>query len=484
MKKITIALIVSGTLLIAISSFWDNASLDQERKIGAAQVLGIQIGAILLLLGAGFASTKFNLIETIKIKIQETNKIFPPTPVAFWIFLSFIAIYLAFFLFPVFLNTNHKIRYISNFIPNQGHIGFDIRSIVNRIEDWYISGTSPYADGFIAYPPLTIAILTPFVLLGFPAYFYAMTMITTLSFTISNLLIPWLTYSQNRSYWIFLFFLTGLYSYGFQFELERGQFNAIAFAICMVSIFLFRWNFELRYWAYALFTVSVQLKIYPIFFIVLFINDWRNWKENIKRVLGLGCLNALALFVLGRQMLLDFLGAILDYQFAYESNRYENLSIKGFVHSLGAGDIPHIPANISAFVAQNSMMLEGLFFALLGICLIALIVKSYNKNARAFDPYLFSWCAICCLIVPSVSNDYKLTIMIAPTTILAMHLVNLQSRPNTFGVNLLVFIYFSAYWSLLYPYITKPDVLSRNFPALILMLVLLPFLKHNRLYRK
>lgn len=478
MKKLAIAFLIVGILVIAVSAFGGRARPSQAYEFGAAQLLGVEIGIGLALAGIGIASTKLGSPVLARDKIREASNKIWQLPATFWIFFAFFITYIAFFLIPVFLNSKLEIRYVTDYIRDQGRIGFDIRAIMERIGNWFITGQSPYADGFIAYPPLTIALLAPLILIGFPAYYYLMAIVTVTCFIISVLLIPWLKTERGSNYLIPLFFFSGLFSYGFQFELERGQFNLIAFTFCMVAICLFHWRSEFNYWAYLLFAISTQLKVYPIFFIIMFVRDWRDWKNNIRRFAGLAALNFSILFVMGNQMFRDFLRTIAAYQFNYDSNRHENLSIKGFVHSLGAGDIPYISEDFALRIAQNSTLLELVFFTLLGISALLIIRHAYVNRTTGFNPFLLAWCVICALVVPSVSNDYKLSILIAPATIIAISFAAAKDRKSKTSLNLVIFIYFLAYWSTLYPFILKPDTLSRNFPALLIMLLTLPWLSY------
>ena len=79
------------------------------------------------------------------------------------------------------------------------------------------------------------------------------------------------------------------------------------------------------------------------------------------------------------------------------------------------------------------------------------------------------------LILPSISNDYKLSILTAPMIIVAalapVFDQEMQMR-KTFYILLLV-IASSAYWVLQYPFKFKPEILSRSFlPLFVLLLVI------------
>ena len=129
-----------------------------------------------------------------------------------------------------------------------------------------------------------------------------------------------------------LIFITGLTSYGFQFELERGQFNVIAMALCFSAIFLFHRKPKLSWLAYILFTIAIQLKLYPAIYILFFVRDWKDILANLRRFLCLGIVNIALLFILGWGVFLDFLnslrGTAID-QMIWVGN----LSIRSFTQS-------------------------------------------------------------------------------------------------------------------------------------------------------
>jgi hypothetical protein len=107
------------------------------------------------------------------------------------------------------------------------------------IEEWLVLDQSPYATGFIAYPPLTLVLFAPLLLIGYPAYFKLITLITLIGYGIATLFIPLALNKSKGVSIILLMFVTGLFSYGLQFELERGQSNMIAFALGMYPFIFF-----------------------------------------------------------------------------------------------------------------------------------------------------------------------------------------------------------------------------------------------------
>ena len=470
MKKLGFALIVIGLTLIAFFAGADVIGLGKDGGIGASQLLGIQVGVVAALVGIGLLTINRDGNASARKQFNFT-KIWD-LPVLYWVLFTFVITYISFFLLPVFFS-KLQIQYLTKYIPDAfvTHIGFDIEAIVSRIENWLQTGQSPYSDGFIAYPPLTIAVFATFSIIGYPAYFKLIVSITILAYLVAILVIPLLLVPKRNRTLLVLFFITGLFSYGLQFEQERGQFNLIAFAFCLIAIYIFHFHPRLRFFAYLLFSLSVQLKVYPIFFVVMLVDDWRDWRNIIKRFLGLGILNFSLLFVLGHKIFLDFIHAITEYQ-QLQSSRYENLSIKGFVYYLSNDVFGTHGTNLPAF----SGIAETFFFLLLGACFLFVVGYAIFHKSRGLNLYLLLICALAALIVPSVSNDYKLSLLIAPMTLVFCCLPECDTHKKKTISILMVILTSLAYWTTLYPATVKPEYLSRNFPALIIILILITIL--------
>ena len=466
MRKLSFALVGIGLALIAFFAGADLIGLGKDGGIGASQLLGIQAGIVVTLVGIGLLITNRDKNASPEEQFQ-LSKIWDQ-PILYWVLFTFLIAYISFFLLPVFFS-KLQIQYLAKYIPDAfvTHIGFDIEAIVSRIENWLQTGQSPYSDGFIAYPPLAIAVFATFSIIGYPAYFKLIVSITVLAYLMAALIVPLLLIPKRSQILLVLFFITGLFSYGLQFEQERGQFNLITFTICLIAIYIFHFHHRYRFFAYLLFSLSIQLKIYPVFFIFMFVNDWKEWKSIIKRFLGLGLFNFSLLFILGRNIFSDFLYVIMAYQFEYQSTRVENLSIKGFMHYLSTDSVQSsLPLS-----SQSIRSIEMFFMILLVVCLIFVIGRAIKYKETGLNPYLLLISTIAALIIPSVSNDYKLSILIAPMTLVLCGLPEIMDPKKKPYSLLLVILASLAYWTTMYPATVKPEYLGRNFPALVIILI-------------
>lgn len=479
MKKIASLLIAAGTLLAAVSVLGDFIGLGKRGDLGAAQILGIDAGVGLLLLGAGLLTVKQveGIVPSVSRDLGRGGRLrrilrrifdLPPT---FWVVSGFIAVYLSLFVLPVFF-TKPSIQYLTKYIPDAyvTHIGFDMDMTMGRVGRWLDTNQSPYSDDYF-YSPLTLIIFAPLLVLEYPAYYELSTIITVVAFAACSLILP--LFMSRKKDWalILLLFITGLFSYGFQFELERGQYNVITFALALLAIYLFHDHERLWYYAYLLFSLAIQLKIYPVFLTVMFIRDWRDWKNNLKRIAGLALFNFALLFVMGYRLFRDFVSNLTGVQLYFQSSRREDLSIKGFVLDLTTDGFGIISADRLPSLAQHTGLIEGIFIVIFAICLFSVIAADYRRKRKGWNPYLLLIAAIGMLIVPSASVDYKLPLLVAPLAILFSNLHPVQGGKNKIVSVVLILIASTAYWLTQYPFTVKPYILSRNFPALFVLLV-------------
>ena len=77
---------------------------------------------------------------------------------------------------------------------------------------------------------------------------------------------------------------------------------------------------------------------------------------------------------------------------------------------------------------------------LLILCFGLIIGRAIKNNEKGLNPYLLLISTIAALIIPSVSNDYKLSILIAPTTLVLCGLPEiLDPKKKAYSI-LLIFL--------------------------------------------
>lgn len=467
-KKLGYGLIVLGGIVSAFSLLVDLIGLGDE-GFQAAQLLGIQAGVFLLLAGIGLAIADLSKENKIAFDLRALAMGVINLPVIVWVLVTFVVIYFMLFVSYVFLNPELQMNYLTRYLPDAGRIGLDIRAIMRYIEDWLVLNKSPYATGFIAYPPLTLVLFAPLLLIGYPAYFKLITWITLICYAFVAAFIPLALNRSKSNSIILLMFVTGLFSYGLQFELERGQSNLIAFALCLAAIYLFHTYPKLRYFAYILFSLAVQLKIYPAIFIVMLIDHWRDWKSNLIRLAGLGLINFALLFVLGFDLFKGFLDSTMLQQSQLAT--WNGSSIRSFVFVLSNTGYSVFSESVISAAGQYSQAFELFFLASFFLCFFTLIAVAFIRREHGFNPYLLLACTVGALIIPTISNDYKLPLLIGPVSILLSSWPAMEKLSKKVAGLILLILVSMAYWSTLYPFKIKPEILHNNMPVLLVMLI-------------
>lgn len=446
-----------------------------EGGVQAAQILGAQVGVVIALLGWGIILTRRTGELNASTAGWKSLARIPDLPVIVWVILGFLIIYFLLFIFPLFFNPLHRIQYFNRFIPEVVPIGRDLTYSTNSIRDWLVFGQELYDAEYHVYPPLYAIVFAPLLLLNYPANYYFVTAFTLGSMLVLIFLIPVLVKVRNNPSLLVFFFLTVIVSYGMQFEFERGQFNVIAFMLSLLAIYLFHYHESFRHLAYLIFSVSIHLKIYPGLLVFMFVKDWRDWKGNLIRFMGLGAFNIALLFVLGASAFADFVRVISAYSGATWSRPY-NHSIRSFVYGLAHSEPALLSPGAAAWLDENLLLVEVLFAAYFLLCVLAVLTRHYKNGGRGINYDLLLVCTIGAMIIPSVSIDYKLPLL-APALAMALSHRSMQARgPGKVASVLLVTIVSAAYSVTLFPFIDRPSLLANSLPMLMIILTAIALL--------
>jgi hypothetical protein len=243
----------------------------------------------------------------------------------------------------------------------------------------------------------------------------------------------------------------------------------IAFALCLAAIYLFHAHPKLRFFAYILFSVAVQLKIYPAIFIVMLIDHWRDWKTNFVRLAGIGLINFALLFVLGPGLFKEFLASTMLQQSQLAT--WNGSSIRSFVFVLSNTGYGVFSESVISIAGQYSRALEVFFLALFFLCFFTLIGVAFIRRKNGFNPYLLLACTVGALMIPTISNDYKLPLLIGPVAILLSSWPVVDKPSQKIASIILLIVISMAFWSTLYPFKIKPEILHNSMPVLLVILI-------------
>jgi hypothetical protein len=214
----------------------------------------------------------------------------------------------------------------------------------------------------------------------------------------------------------------------------------------------------------------VQLKLYPAIFVFALIEDWSDWKNSIKRFIGLGLVNTTALFIFGAGNILSTFGAQGSMESSHIGRPF-NLSISSLVlHILSLDSLPH--KRIVLWLQANSLVPELFLAVFFVVCFLIILWQAHKRGSKGFNPYVFMACTIGILIIPSISFDYKLAVLPASVVLLIPAILALDGSGNNLLLNLFMFLFSMAYSSTLYPFMYKPHWLQFNQPALLLILTI------------
>lgn len=467
-KRLGVGVLAIGVVGAVISILVDYLGFGDD-GIQAAQIAGILAGILLSVLGFSIAflvpDKPFSIGTWLKTGWVWVLRL----PVSVWFVIGFVIVYVWLFISPSFFNVDRRMEYFYRFLPDKYPIGLDMSFTLRYVKDWVTTGMSPYPDSH--YPPLTYVLLSPLTLLSYPTSYFVVTLITILSYLLATMVLPILFTPKKEPSLIMLLSVTGLFSYGFLFELERGQYYSMAFMLSLAAIYLFHRHYEFRYLAYVFFSFSVHLKIVPIFFLPMFIRDWHDWKGNIKRMVGLALINIALLFSLGYKNLVNFVDALMSRvevpTFLWNGNH----SLANFVLNFVKDGYGLFPEETVQFFQEYASLLERLLMVVVAICVLSIVFHIYRNRKIGFNPYLLLVCTLCALIIP-VSVDYTLPMLVAPLAIFLSSNTDLRGRVwNRLASIMLVLVMSVSYASLLYPFKYKPLFLNNSFPALFLILI-------------
>ncbi len=388
-------------------------------------------------------------------------------PYLLWIGAGFFCAYLAFFITPIFL-TAARMR-SPQVVPVLSVVGPDLRMMLTFLRAWREGGTPYIASA--TYPPLAYVLFEPFRLLAPSQRYVALTSLTLIAYGLATLIFPLKApQSKDKGPIILLVLATGLMSYGLQFELERGQFDVIAAALAYMAILTYHSGRIPRIWAFVLLSLAVQLKLYPFIFVLLLVDDWRDWRRSLKPLGLFAAVNFALLFALGPAMFLGFANAVLTAPQLPGIVWVGDHSIHSFV-----GLVAERAAGRGyAGLAEYARYAEYALIAIVGACLLAIIFKAYREHLQALNPGLLMACATAAALLPSVSNDYKLSILAGPAAVFLVSDLPADSRGGRrILLNLLTFVVSLAYASTLFPYTYKPEWLAFQSATPALFVILL-----------
>ncbi len=390
----------------------------------------------------------------------------------FWLVLgAYLFTFFWIFIRSVFFNPG-RVMMVFETVRRLDPIGYDLMRMVGHATAWVNHTISPYAE-LNNFPPMATLMFVPFTWFPLSTSYVLITILTLICFFWITFLFPYLKNNFRKIYPVLvLIFVTGLTSYGLQFELERGQFYTLSIALAFGGIYLFHKHPKLSWLAYLLFSLSIQLKIFPIIFIFLFVRDWRDWKKNLLRFAAIITFNIGLLFIFGWNKFLELI-QILTGMAAEPFVWVGNMSVRsfsrfGFPRFLVQLNLPIEWAN------NGGSFLVEIIFTILIIGLIGLTIwRAIKQNRPGINPFLLFVCVSANLLIPPISHDYKLPTLAGAAAILLISVQESHLKKRHLIIkSLLVLVFSLAFFTTQYSYVQKSPLIANNFPAIFSMLAI------------
>lgn len=463
-RKLGYTLLAGGAAMVFFALISDYIGFGKP-GIQSAQLLLIQFGALLSVVSIGFILSGAEL-EVSSLINQLSSRILY-SPASTWVYFGFLIAYVLLFIIPVFFNSDRRIDYLTRYIPEIMPVGRDLSFATSGIKSW-LSGNGFYLKD-LNYPPLYAVVFSPFLLLTYPATYFVMTAITLFSMVVSSLFLPSIIVKNKDRAVLFFFFLTGIFSYGMQFEIERGQYNVFAFTLSFLAIYIFHFHYQFRHLAYLLLSVAIQIKLFPVFFLLMLVKSWRDWKGNMLRFAGLGFFNVSLLFVLGYKTFIDFINT-MEVLFGSVWTRPYNHSLASFVRELTSTGLGVFDHNVVNILKENSSLIKFLLILYYLVCLVIIVGRAYKNNENSINLDLFVVCTIGAMVIPSLSIDYKLPIL-SPVMALALSYdMKNNNKARQVIKEILLIIVSLAYSYTLFSFVDRPVFLANCFPLFMIIL--------------
>ncbi len=428
----------------------------------AAQIFGLELGAAIILAGLGL---RIFLQKGDFSILAVTEKLYQ-LPSIFWVALGLLPPFIPFLVSKIFFDPNLRIKYPEGYIPKLAPIGNDIILTMDAIQMWLQNNQT---NQFV-FTPVANLIFTPLLLLGYPKYYYVITVATLASYLVISLLAILMSAEKRHAVIIFIAAIS-IFSYGLQFELERGQSHTIALMLVLLSIYIFHRHKEFRWFAYILFSISIQLKFYPALFVILFVDNWLDWKTNLKRFASLGMANFLLLFLLGFSYFQAFYNHMV-FSVGDAEISVGNHSVRSFTTYLSYSGAGLFEGGAILWIREHIDLISAMLYLYFLICFLIILVNAYRKNEPGIQFDLLLACVIGSLVLPTVNHDYTLPLLTVP---FALSISNWHTRHYPWPKFLTLIFTMAAsfvYSISLFPINYKPDALKNSLPIIFIILTI------------
>jgi hypothetical protein len=458
-------MMAAGAALALFSLLADVLGLG-EGGIQAAQIFLMEVGAAIILLGLFIINWQNDKeADNNFIWTSLRDKIYN-LPSLFWVTVGILPPFIPFLVFPMFFQSDLRVHCPEGYLPKLIPIGNDLRLALDAARTWL---ETHQVTQFV-FTPTGLLFYSPMLLMDYARAYQAITLVTLFSYLILSIIAILISNKKDHSIIAFIIAIS-IFAYGMQFELERGQSHTITLMLCFLSVYIFHKHPRFRMFAYLLFCISVQLKFYPAIFVLLFVDDWRDWKGNLIRFGALGLANFLAFLLFGFSYFSSFYNHMLLSMQEGEASP-ANHSIHSFALVLQWYGMGLFDGSALDWIKNHGGMIENALYAYFLVCFSIILVRAYTKNSHEISPNLLLACVIAGLTLPSVNHDYTLPLLTIPFAIsISAWSKGIYAWSKPITIVLLVISSFS-YSLTLFPPAYKPIYLQNSLPMILVILTI------------
>jgi hypothetical protein len=329
-------------------------------------------------------------------------------------FLVLIGFLITFFVWVIgysFLNSINLFQ-TWNQLPRIIPIGDDLRAIIGSSRQFWNEG---YDKDIPVILPMFHYLLYPLISLKHSDSYKIIISIIYISAMVLPITLLQFSKKKNRDYTLlFVFFIINLFSYGFQFEMERGQTNFIVTTLLVISIYIYK-KFPQRIiiviLSFLIFSICVNLKLWPLIFVVCFIDFPFSAKKAARNSILLIVFILLPFYARSYDELIYFVHRLISYSEA-------PMIWMGNVSAFGFWGLVRASSEGNSIVhVQNATYASILIYLLLLFSHLYFVVKWEKSLTNGYTLLLL---LIGAIIIPSTSHDYKLCLL-APFVGLFFH---------------------------------------------------------------
>jgi hypothetical protein len=466
MKRTLPYLMMAVGAALALFSILADALGFGKGGIQAAQIFLMEVGAAAILFGLIIITWQKNKGADNSFIWTDLRDKIDDLPSLFWVIIGILPPFIPFLVFPMFFQSDLRIHYPEGYLPKLIPIGNDLKLALDAARMWL----ETHQITQFVFTPTGLLFYSPMLLMDYARAYQAITLVTLSSYLILSMIAILISDRKNHSIIAFIAAIS-IFSYGVQFELERGQSHTITLMLCLLSVYIFHKHPRFRMFAYLLFCISVQLKFYPAIFVLLFVDDWRDWKGNLIRFGALGLANFLAFFLLGFSYFSSFYDHMLLSVQEGEASP-ANHSIHSFALVLQWYGMGLFDGSALDWIKNHGGMIENALYAYFLVCFSIILVRAYTKNSHEISPNLLLACVIAGLTLPSVNHDYTLPLLTIPLAI-AISSWAKGNYPWSKPIAIVLLVISAFFYSLtLFPPAYKPIYFQNSLPMILVILTI------------